>query len=240
MKKHCSKQQNKNSRRIYYRSWLPWLNIVFIKEGISMTGNQLIWLPPWHKAFTDFLKKGHVLKFASLYILSNLEWICLNQLWYILLSTAVTPTWHNLRVQMYCIPMQNIGSQMNIKKLRVFIYRHILLSPITYRHINSVFPWQYKRKKTHISLSQLLFSCNFDSLAPSTNARARLCQRFWRFWLGEASTRRGKGKARDWRRSQLQILFPLDHVGLRFIECWSAEQIKRPNLIWWRWSSARV
>jgi hypothetical protein len=131
---------------------------VFIKEGISMTDNQLIWLPSWHIAFMDFLKKGLVLKFASLYGLSNLEWISLNQLWYIFLSTAVTPIYvaQLMDADVLHANAEHWVTNENhwlIRTLGFSYIGHILLPPITYRHINRVFPWKYTEKNTHISLS---------------------------------------------------------------------------------------
>uniref|UniRef100_J3MB52 Uncharacterized protein n=1 Tax=Oryza brachyantha TaxID=4533 RepID=J3MB52_ORYBR len=68
--------------------------------------------------------------------------------------------------------------------------------------------------------------CDLDALAPSLNGRARLCRCFWPADLRRNQFHAEVQSERDYRRYQLQILFPLNNAGSRFMECRSTEQIK--------------
>jgi hypothetical protein len=145
-------------------------------------------------------KKGLVIKLASSHGLSNLEWICLNQLWYIFLSTAIIPTCYSWWMSMYsmsipcqCIALHHRGKYWQTRKIRSNVW--VSTFPCHQSHVDTSIGCSHSnpKKNTHISLSHPV---TWILQPASTNARARLCRRFWRCWLEEASIWRGSAESK--------------------------------------------
>ena len=116
-------------------------------------------------------KKGLVIKLASSHGLSNLEWICLNQLWYIFLSKLflrVTADGCGY-IPCQCIAFHHGGKYWQTKKNRFNVW--VSTFPSHQSHIDTSIGCSHgnpQKEHSHIVITP----SNLDSSAASTNARA--------------------------------------------------------------------